>query len=61
MNTEKTIVAWTKPMLERFRKAYTKAVADKQDEFTFEGNKFVSGYAEYLIEYLDMMFRTDNK
>lgn len=53
MNDEKTIL-WTKPMLERFRKAYQKAVADQVDTFMFDGNEFVVGYAKYLIQYLDM-------
>lgn len=52
---QKTIV-WTKPMLERLRKAYQKAVADKADTFVFDGNEFVVDYAKYLIQYLDSQF-----
>jgi hypothetical protein len=51
--SEQKIINWNKPMLERFRKAYQKAVAEKVDTFMFDGNEFVVGYAKYLIQYLD--------
>lgn len=34
------------------KKAYEKAVADKQETFKVGDYEFVTGYAEYLIEYL---------
>jgi hypothetical protein len=46
-------ITWDRPMLERFRKAYAKAAASKDDVFTFDGHDFVLGYAKSLIEYLD--------
>lgn len=56
MADEQKMISWTKPMLERFRKAYQKAVADNADTFMFDGNEFVVGYAKYLIQYLDNQF-----
>lgn len=46
-------LAWTRPMLTRFRTAYQAARATQADTFEFEGHAFVVGYAKYLIEYLD--------
>jgi len=40
--------------LKRFKKAYEKATNESKTEFTFEDNEFDSGYAKYLIEYLEM-------
>lgn len=56
--SEQKVIEWTKPMLERFRKEYSKAKSEKQptDTFVFDGNTFVISYAKYLIEYLDMRF-----
>jgi len=47
------VVAWTLPMLKRFKVAYQEAAAAKADTFMFDGNEFVVGYAKYLIEYLE--------
>jgi len=44
------VINWTRPMLERFRKALAKA---KGEAFIFEGNEFDPGYARYLIQYLE--------
>jgi hypothetical protein len=41
-------------MLERFKKAYNKAMDHSSSEiFQFEGNDFYTEYARYLIEYLE--------
>jgi len=39
---------------ERLRKAYKAAVAAGKEEFMFEGNLFLTAYAKYVLEYLDM-------
>lgn len=44
------------PKRDRLRKAYSDAVEQKLDQFTFEGHEYVTGYAKYLLEYLDMQF-----
>ena len=51
-------INWTLPMLKRFKKEYQKAVSNKSDLFTFDGNEFVTGYAKYLLEYLEMKLVT---
>jgi hypothetical protein len=46
-------IQWSKPKLDRFKVEYQKAVDNKKESFVFEGNEFVTGYAKYLIEYLN--------
>lgn len=38
---------------ERLRKAYRKAIKEKQDKFVFEENEYLTRYAKYLLEWLD--------
>lgn len=40
-------------MLKRFRKAVKTAEVNGREQFTFDGNEYLVGYAKYLIEYLD--------
>ena len=42
--------------LERLRSRYKQAVDSGEKDFSFEGSEFVTGYAKYVIEYLDMEF-----
>lgn len=42
--------------LERLRTAYSQAVSEKKDDFNFEDGVLVTGYAKYLIQYLDSVF-----
>jgi len=49
-------ISWTKPMLERFKKAWKLAQQQEGESFMFEENKFQKGYAKYLIEYLEGLF-----
>jgi hypothetical protein len=42
--------------LQQFKKAFIKATKESKTVFTFEGNEFDSGYAKYLIEYLEAHF-----
>jgi hypothetical protein len=51
--SEQQMVEWDRPKRERLRKAYNEAVTEKRSQFTFEGNEYVTGYAKYLLEYLD--------
>jgi hypothetical protein len=55
--SDQKVITWTPAMLARFKKAYDKAVAEKADTFMFDGNEFVVGYAKYLIEYLNGVFK----
>lgn len=43
----------------RLRKAYHEAVKQKLNEFDFEGYTYVTGYAKYLLEYLDSELGND--
>lgn len=51
---ERVVITWDKPMRERLRKAYKKAERGHQSAFIFEGNQYLTTYAKYLLEYLDM-------
>jgi len=51
--SEQATITWTRPMLERFKRKYQRAVDAKIKYFTFDGNDFVVDYAKYLIQYLD--------
>lgn len=47
-------IAFTAGKRERLRKAYNVAVNDDADVFVFEDREYVTGYAKYLLEYLDL-------
>lgn len=47
------VIHWTIPMLMRFKRAYADALASHQASFVFEGKQFMTGYARYLIEFLE--------
>jgi hypothetical protein len=38
----------------RFRAAYKKAKEEKLDSFRFKQHEWVTDYAKYVLEYLDM-------
>lgn len=48
------MINFDKPMRERLRKAWQAAVDQGKDEFMFEGNLFLTDYAKYLLEFLDL-------
>lgn len=37
-----------------FRKLYRQAVANKEKEFVFKGQEFLTDYAKYVLQYLEM-------
>jgi hypothetical protein len=49
MKDKPVTIAWTRPMLARFQRAFSAATSDV---FVFDGHQFVKAYAKYLIEYL---------
>ncbi len=55
--SEHIMVDWTRPKLERLKKAYAEAVSNGASQFTVkDGEKelpLVVDYAKYLIEYLE--------
>lgn len=50
-------VIFTEEKLKRFKKRYAEAVKKKEGSFTFDGHGYVTGYAKYLIEYLERLRR----
>ena len=50
--TDKNIT-FTPETRDLLRGAYMKAVDDGNDVFTFNGDEYVTGYAKYLLEFLD--------
>lgn len=46
-------ILWTIGRLERFKLAYNNAVKNNDEQFKFDGYDFLTGYAKYLIEYLE--------
>lgn len=53
MSKELTMVTWTTPKLQLFKKAYKQAIKSGQEMFVFEGHDFLVPYSKYLIEYLE--------
>ena len=49
-------VEFTPAKVKKLKKALAEAVAANQDEFVFEGNAYVVGYAKYLIQFLEHQF-----
>lgn len=47
------MITFTPEMRDSLRVAYDKAVAAKQDIFTWDGKQFVTSYAKYMLVYLD--------
>lgn len=37
----------------RLKKRYEQAVEQKENQFTFEGDEYVTDYAKYLLQYLE--------
>ena len=56
MNEVRT-VSWSRQDLRDLKAAYEKAKAAKEKQFKFKGIDLVTGYAKYLIEFLDDEFK----
>jgi hypothetical protein len=41
------------PTYRRLQRAYAKAVRENKDLFEFDGRGWVTGYAKYVLEYLE--------
>lgn len=46
-------ITFTHAKRDELRKLYNRAVKDGANEFQFEGRATHTGYAKYLLEYLD--------
>jgi hypothetical protein len=49
-------ITFTKESAKSLKKAYLKAVNEKQSNFIFMDNEFVTDYAKYVVEYLEGKF-----
>ena len=59
-NREELYITFTPDTLKEFKKKRTIAVKKEKTEFEFEGSTFLTSYAKYVIEYLDMRMKEDN-
>ena len=48
---------WTPEKLARLKEAYAAADKRRRDAFKFDGHTFYTGYAKYLIEYVEQDFK----
>lgn len=48
---------WTPEKLARFKEAYAAADKRSRDAFKFDGHTFYTGYAKYLIGYVEQDFK----
>jgi len=46
-------VSFTEENFKDFKARYKKAVEKKEESFVFLGNEYVTGFAKYLIEYIE--------
>jgi len=53
---EKREMHFTPQLRDDLRKQYDKAVKDGKDKFVFNTWEILTGYAKYLLEYLDTRF-----
>jgi hypothetical protein len=54
-----TTITWTREKRDKFRQLYNKAANRGEDSFVFERHVIVTGYAKYLLQYLDTKFEPD--
>jgi len=43
-----------------FRKRVINAIANEEDNFTFEGGEFLTFYAKYMLEYIEISKISDD-
>ena len=51
------IVTYNQKDLEKIKILYNEALEKKAESFEYNGNKYLVGYAKYLIEYLEGNFK----
>lgn len=50
-----------KKNLKEIKRLREKAIEDKKDSFTFDGNEILVGYAKYLIEFMELKLNPNKK
>ncbi len=53
MSDEPKMIDVTPKFFSDLKKAYQKALEEKKESFSFEGNEYLVTYAKYMIEYLE--------
>lgn len=59
MSYAQETVNFTREKRDALRRAYDRAAGKGQVQFMFEGREYLTGYAKYLLEYLDGQFRAE--
>jgi hypothetical protein len=54
-------ITWTRLKLSLLKAAYKEAVKRGAPDFYLGNDQFVTAYAKYLIEYLDLQFKPDTR
>jgi len=49
-------ITFNKKKLKELKTAYAVAVINRSETFRYEGRVFLTGYAKYVIEYLESRF-----
>jgi len=47
--------------VKKLRGLYEKAVENKVEMFIFKGQEIITGYAKYMLEYIDMLPKDTKK
>ena len=50
-------IIFTKESKQAFKKEYKKALEEKKETFMYNNREFLTEYAKYLIEYLEMKLK----
>lgn len=50
-------VEFNKEQYKALEKRYIEALKNKEEQFVFEGNEYLTSYAKYLLQYLETMFK----
>jgi hypothetical protein len=53
---EEKMISFTPELRDDLRRTYQDAVERDDQQFEWQGGMFVTDYAKYLLEYLDMQF-----
>ena len=61
MTTQRETVSFNEDDLRRFKMAHNKALKDGVTSFFYKDNEYDTGYAKYLIQYLQSKFKGWNR
>ncbi len=57
MSNEQEKIAFTPELRDSLRETYDNAVQNSHEMFRWDGREYVTSYAKYLLQYLDMQFK----